>query len=83
MMTGQKKLILAGAVILVLLVAALAVLLSTPPEDQGEKEKEEVFYLLEHRADEIARILVENQYGSYEVKQESGGFLVHDIPSEL
>ena len=82
-MTRQKTLIVVGIAILAILAVALIMLLKTPAGDTDTKGKEDVFYLLTHDFKEIAAISVENENGSYDVKQVDGGFMVYDIPSDL
>lgn len=83
-MKRQKTLILIGIVLITFLSAALVMLLKAPPEEDGDKKKsDEIFYLLEHDIDEVSYISVENENGFYDVRQQEGGFMVHDIPAEL
>lgn len=82
-MTRQKTLIIVGIAILAILAATLIQLLKTPTADSDTKERDDVFYLLEHDFREITTISVDNENGFYDVKQVEGGFLVYDIPAEL
>ncbi|WP_312644957.1 DUF4340 domain-containing protein [Hydrogenoanaerobacterium sp.] len=81
-MSKQLKGVILAFVAVLLLVGGLAAVLMLQPQEKPTETAKAI--LLEQRPlGDLQSLTVTNAHGTYHIRQEDGGFLIEDIPTEL